>query len=63
VDGSEPDLRSEQMDKVPVMKKHKGKMVRPCGLLWRNQQMNWEISNRHSTGWAPFHNDNPPKPI
>ena len=25
--------------------------------------MNWEISNRHSTGWAPFHNGNRPKPI
>jgi len=34
VDESEPDLRSEQMDKVPTMQKHKGKMVRPCGLLW-----------------------------
>ena len=34
MDGSEPDLRSEQMDKVPIMQKHKGKIVRPCGLLW-----------------------------
>ena len=25
--------------------------------------MNWEISNRHSTSWAPFHNGNRPKPI